>query len=134
MVFGKFQIELFSLHKFFFRTLIILSILTLLLCIVFKFNFNPHAYFDTVNFGVLFLSYFILSLQFISFCMMNAQLFQTNIRAGICTVSIYILSLIIYSYMIFWPTSIQYPLIFLNPFIASHSLFQVSEMIYMKND
>jgi hypothetical protein len=56
---------------------------------------------------------------------MNAQLFNKNVRAILGNLFIYILSLIIYSNMILWPTSIQYILIFISPYIAGHSLFQV---------
>ncbi|CAF4199938.1 unnamed protein product, partial [Adineta steineri] len=58
------------------RTLIILCFLTILLCIIFKLKLKSDAYFNTVNFGILFIGYFIYGLQLISFCIMNAQLFD----------------------------------------------------------
>jgi phosphatidylserine synthase len=127
MQFGKYQqILSFQIHLIYFpRTLIILSLLTLLVCIVYKLKLQPDAYFNIVNFGILFFGYLIFSLQFISFCIMNAQLFDKNVRAILGSLFIYLLSLIIYPYIILWPTAIQYILIFLSPYIAGHSLFQV---------
>ncbi|CAF4875435.1 unnamed protein product, partial [Rotaria sp. Silwood2] len=92
------------------RTLIILCLLILLLCIVLK--QKPNGYFLTVNFHILFLGYLIFSLQLISFCIMIAQLYDKNIRAELTTFVIYLLSSKIYCYAIFWPTSIQNLLIF----------------------
>ncbi|CAF3912977.1 unnamed protein product, partial [Adineta steineri] len=106
------------------RTLIILCFLTILLCIIFKLKLNPHAYFNTVNFGILFIGYFIYGLQLISFCIMNAQLFDKTIRAVLSTFVIYVLSLCIYPFIIVWPTAIQYILIFISPYIAGHSIFR----------
>ncbi|CAF3715850.1 unnamed protein product [Rotaria sp. Silwood1] len=104
------------------RTLIILCLLILFLCIVLK--QKPNGYFLTVNFHILFLGYLIFSLQLISFCIMIAQLFDKNVRAQLTIFVIYLLSLKIYSYTIFWPTTIQYLLIFFCPHIAGYSLFQ----------
>ena len=56
---------------------------------------------------------------------MNVQLFDKNVRAILGTFFIYILSLIIYAYGTLWPTGVQYIFIFLSPYIAGHSLFQV---------
>ncbi|CAF4052910.1 unnamed protein product [Adineta steineri] len=106
------------------RTLIILCFLTILLCIIFKSKLNVDAYFDTVKFGILFLGYLIYGLQLISFCIMNAQLFDKSVPALFCTFLIYALSIFIYQYAIVWPTAIQYILIFLSPFISGHSIFQ----------
>ncbi|CAF4083873.1 unnamed protein product [Adineta steineri] len=106
------------------RTLIILFFLTILLCIIFKLKLKSDAYFNTVNFGILFIGYFIYGLQLISFCIMNAQLFDKTIRAILGTFFIYGLSGIIYSYTIVWPTAIKYILIFISPYIAGHSIFQ----------
>ena len=110
---------------FFSRTFAILFILTLILCIVYKHELNPNAYFNTVSYIILLFAYLIYSLQLISFCIMNVQLYDRNVRAILANLFIYILSLIIYSYMIIWPTAIQYIFIFLSPYIAAHSLFQV---------
>ncbi|CAF4107133.1 unnamed protein product, partial [Rotaria sp. Silwood2] len=104
------------------RTLIILCLLILLLCIVLK--QKPNEYFLTVNFHILFLGYLIFSLQLISFCIMIAQLFDKKVRAELTVSIIYLVSSKIYSYTIFWPTSIQYLLIFFCPHIAGYSLFQ----------
>ncbi|CAF3806236.1 unnamed protein product [Adineta steineri] len=106
------------------RTLIILCFLTVLLCIIFKLKLKPDAYFNTVNFGVLFIGYFIYGLQLISFCIMNAQLFDRSVRAVLVTLFIYGLSIFIYPFIIVWPTAIQYILIFLSPYIAGRSIFQ----------
>ncbi|CAF1011366.1 unnamed protein product [Rotaria sordida] len=106
------------------RTLIILCLFILLLCIVYKLKLKPDAYFNTVNFGILFIGYLILGLQLISFCIMNVQLFDKNVRAILGTFLIYLISLIVFSYSIVWPTGIQYVLIFFSPYIAGHSLFQ----------
>ena len=108
--------------------MVILLILIILLCIMFKINFHPDAYFNTVNFGILFLSYIIFSLQLISFCIMNAQIFDSTIRATIITSIIYLISFLIYSWAILWPAGVQYVLIFFSPYIAGHSLFQVRKM------
>ncbi|CAF3487847.1 unnamed protein product [Rotaria sp. Silwood1] len=106
------------------RTFIIIFLLTLLLCIVYKLKLKPDAYFNTVNFGILFIGYLIFSLQLISFCIMNVQLFDKNVRAILGTFLIYMISLIVFPYSIVWPTAIQYVLIFFSPYIAGHSLFQ----------
>ncbi|CAF4356920.1 unnamed protein product, partial [Adineta steineri] len=81
-------------------------------------------YFHTVSPGFLFLGYLIYALQLISFCIMNAQLFDKTIRAVLGTFFIYVLSRFIYSYAIVWPTAIQYILIFISPYIAGRSIFQ----------
>ncbi|UJR08715.1 hypothetical protein I4U23_012972 [Adineta vaga] len=104
------------------RTLIILGILILLLCFALK--QQPYGYFLNVNFGFLFLSYFIYSLQLISFCILIAQLFDRNVRAELTIFFIYVLSSSIYSNVIYWPKGIQYLLIFLIPHFAQYSLFQ----------
>ncbi|CAF4318595.1 unnamed protein product, partial [Rotaria sp. Silwood2] len=106
------------------RTLVILCLLTLLLCIVYKLKLKPDAFFNTVNFGILILGYLIYDLQLISFCIMNVQLFDKNVRAILGTFLIYVVSLIVFPYSIVWPTAIQYVLIFFSPYIAAHSLFQ----------
>ncbi|CAF0941667.1 unnamed protein product [Adineta steineri] len=106
------------------RTLIIICFLTILLCIVYKLKLKPDAYFNTVNFGVLLFGYFIYGLQLISFCIMNAQLFDKTVRAVLGTFFIYAVSIFIYPYTIVWPTAIQYILIFVSPYIAGHSIFQ----------
>lgn len=108
-----------------FRTLVIIFILTVLLCIVYKLKLKPDAYFNSVNFGILFFGYFIFSLQLISFCIMNVQLFDKNVRAILGTFVIYLISLIIHPNSLAWPTAIQYILMFISPYIAGHSLFQV---------
>jgi hypothetical protein len=121
----------FKIHWISFsRTLIIILLLILLLCIVYKLKLQPDAYFNTVNFGVLFIGYFIFGLQLISFCIMNAQLFDKTVRAVLGTFLIYLLSIIIYPYIIVWPTAIQYVLIFFSPYIAAHSLFQVRILVF----
>jgi hypothetical protein len=56
---------------------------------------------------------------------MIAQLFDKNVRASLTAAFIYVLSLIIYSKIIFFPTAIQYLLIFFIPHIAGYSLYQV---------
>ncbi|CAF0858674.1 unnamed protein product [Adineta steineri] len=106
------------------RTLINICFLTILLCIMFKLTIKSNAYFNTVKFGVLFIGYFIYGLQLISFCIMNAQLFDKSVRAVVCTLSIYGLSIHIYPFIIVWPTAIQYISIFLSPYIAGHSIFR----------
>ncbi|CAF1113916.1 unnamed protein product [Adineta steineri] len=106
------------------RTLFIICFLTILLCIMYKLKLNPDAYFNTVNFGVLFIGYFIYGLQLISFCIMNAQLFDKSVRAVFGTLFIYALSIFIYPFIIVWPTAIQYIFIFLNPYIAGRSIFR----------
>ncbi|CAF4092876.1 unnamed protein product, partial [Adineta steineri] len=106
------------------RTLIILCFLTILLCIIFKLKLKSDSYFHTVSPGFLFLGYVIYALQLISFCIMNAQLFDKTIRAVLCTFLIHALSRFIYSYAIVWPTAIQYILIFISPYIAERSIFQ----------
>ncbi|CAM4906302.1 unnamed protein product [Rotaria socialis] len=106
------------------RTLIIICLLTLLLCIVYKLKLKPDAYFNSVNFGVLFFGYLIFGLQLIAFCIMNVQLFDKNVRAILGTFFIYAISLAIHPYSVVWPTAIQYILIFVSPYIAAHSIFQ----------
>ncbi|CAF4673197.1 unnamed protein product, partial [Rotaria sp. Silwood2] len=106
------------------RTLIILCLLILLLCIVYKLKLKPDAYFNSVNFRILFFAYFIFGLQLISFCIMNVQLFDKNVRAILGTFVIYLISLITFAYNIVWPVAIQYVLIFFSPYIAGHSIFQ----------
>ncbi|UJR08477.1 hypothetical protein I4U23_012744 [Adineta vaga] len=106
------------------RTLIILCILSLLLCIIFKLKLKPDAYFNTVNFGILFIGYLIFGLQMISFCIMNAQIFDKNVRAVLANLFIYLVSIIVFPNILLWPTAIQYVLIFFSPYIAGHSLFQ----------
>jgi hypothetical protein len=114
-------------RKYFFisRTLIILCILILCLCIVYKLKLKPDAYFNSVNFRILFSGYLIFGLQLISFCIMNAQLFDKNVCAIIGTFVIYLTSSIIFTHSIVWPVTIQYVLIFFSPYIAGHSIFQV---------
>ncbi len=105
--------------------MIIFLILILLLCITYKLKLKPYAYFDTVNFGTLFLGNIIYSLQLVSFCIMNAQLFDSNVRAIIFTFIIYFIAYCTFSYIILWPVSIQYLLMFFYPYYAAQSLFQV---------
>ncbi|CAF1197235.1 unnamed protein product, partial [Adineta steineri] len=106
------------------RTLIILCFLTILLCIIFILELKSDTYFNIVNFGVLFLGYLIHGLQLISFCIMNAQLFDKTFRAVLGTFFIYGLSVFIYPFIIGWPTAIQYIFIFISPYIAGRSIFQ----------
>ncbi|CAF3818339.1 unnamed protein product [Rotaria sp. Silwood1] len=106
------------------RTMVILLILVLLLSIVFKIKLNSNAYFNTVNFGILFFGNIIYGLQLISFCIMNAQLFNSNVRAIIFTIVFYYVVYNISSFTIFWPPGIQYVLMFFCPYIGGHSLFQ----------
>ncbi|CAF1239735.1 unnamed protein product [Adineta ricciae] len=106
------------------RTLVIFCLLILLLCLVYKLKLKPDAYFNTVNFGILFLGYIIFALQMISFCVMNAQLFDKNVRAVLGTLFIYLVSIILFPNILLWPQAIQYILIFLSPYIAGHSIFQ----------
>jgi hypothetical protein len=61
---------------------------------------------------------------------MNAQLFDKTVRAIMGTFFIYIISLVIYPYATVWPVAIQYVLIFFSPYIAAHSLFQVSNLCF----
>jgi len=107
--------------------MIIFVILIVILCIVYKFKFKPYAYFDTVNYGTLFLGNIIYSLQLVSFCIMNAQLFDSNVRAIIFTFVIYFVSNSLFSWIILWPPGIQYLLMFFIPYIAGRSLFQVKK-------
>ncbi len=113
---------------FIFRTIIILVVLILLLCIALKIKLNPDAYFNTVNFATLFLGYFIYGLQLIAFCIMNAQIFNANVRAIIFTFVIYYLSNTVSSWTNAWPAGIQYILMFFSPYIALRSLFQVRNL------
>ncbi|CAM4800916.1 unnamed protein product [Rotaria magnacalcarata] len=106
------------------RTFIILVILILFLCFTYKLKLKPDAYFNSVRFSILFFDYLIFVLQLISCCIMNAQLFDKNVRAIMYTFIIYLASLIIFTNSVVWPVAIQYILIFLSPYIAGHSLFQ----------
>lgn len=105
--------------------MIIYTILIVLLCIVYKLKLDPHAYFATVNYGILLLGYIFYSLQLIAFCIMNAQIFDSNVRAIIFTFVLYIASINVFSSALSWPTGIQYLLMFFCPFISGRSLFQV---------
>ncbi len=96
---------------------------------MYKLKVGPYAYLNAVNFGIPFFGYLILSVQLISFCIMNTQLYDKNVRAILGTIFIYIISLIIFSNMTQWPTAIQYLLIFISPHIAGHSLFQVRKFL-----
>ncbi|CAF2516694.1 unnamed protein product [Rotaria sp. Silwood2] len=106
------------------RTMVILLILILFLSIVFKIKLKPDAYFNTVNFATLFFGNIIYGLQLISFCIMNAQLFDTNVRAVIFTFVFYYIVFSISSFTVSWPPGIQYVLMFFCPYIAGHSIFQ----------
>jgi hypothetical protein len=114
---------------FFFRTTVIIFILTLILSIVYKLKLKPDAYFNTVNFGTLFLGNFIYGLQLISFCIANAQLFDANVRAVVFTFIIYFIFGNLYSVTMLWPPGIQYVLMFFFPYIAGRSLFQVNKYL-----
>ncbi len=111
--------------------MVIYLVLIILLCIVYKTKFKEYAYFNAVNYGTLFLGNLIYSLQLVSFCIMNAQLFDSNVRAIIFTFVVYFVSSSIFSYTISWPPGIQYLLMFFCPFIAGRSLFQVNT--YLEN-
>ncbi len=111
--------------------MIIFLILIILLCIVLKLKLITAAYFNTVNIGILFLGYFIVSLQLISFCIMNAQIFDSSIRAIVVTLIIAVISIKIHSWTILCPSSVQYVLIFFSPIIAHRSLFQVRKIYYI---
>ena len=127
-LFGRLQptLPLLARVTFFpFRTLIIFTFLTILLCVVLTVKLKKYAYFNSVNFGILFVSYIIYSLQLISFCIMNAQLFDKVVRAVLGTLLIYGISYAINPYIVVWPAAIQYILIFFSPFIGGYSLFQV---------
>ncbi|CAF1375172.1 unnamed protein product, partial [Rotaria sordida] len=115
------------------RTMFILFILILLLSIVYKLKLNPDAYFNTVNFGILFVGNIIYGLQLISFCIMNAQLFDTNVRAVIFTFVFYYVIYYISSFTNSWPPGIQYILMFFCPYIAGHSLFQQAVLYDLAN-
>ncbi|CAF1308472.1 unnamed protein product [Rotaria magnacalcarata] len=115
------------------RTMIIFIILILFLSIAYKLKLKSDAYFNTVNFGIIFLGNITYALQLISFCIMNAQLFNTNIRAVIFTLVIYFVAYNIYSLTITWPSSVQYLLMFICPYIAGHSLFQQTVLYDLAN-
>jgi hypothetical protein len=117
----------------FFRTMIIFLILIILLCITYKIKLKPYAYFDTVNFGTLFLGNIIYSFQLVSFCIMIAQLFDSNVRAIIFTFIVYFIANYIFSYTTLWPLGIQYLLMFFCPYISAQSLFQVRIYIHCIN-
>jgi hypothetical protein len=106
--------------------MIIYIILILLLCIIYKVKLSPDAYFNHVNFAVLFFGNLVLALQLVSFCVMNAQIFEVNVRAIVGTAIIFFLSTYIHSTLIQSPAGLQYFFIFISPFIASRSIFQVS--------
>lgn len=106
--------------------MILLCILTLLLCIIFKIKLQLYAYLNTVQFGTCFLGYLIFNFHLISFCIMNAQFYDKTIRAILGTIFIDLLAIILFANMTQWPVAIQYILIFLSPSIAGWSLFQVS--------
>jgi hypothetical protein len=107
--------------------MMILVILVILLCLVYKLKLGPNAYFNTVNYGTLLLGNLVFSLQLISFCIMNAQLFNVNVRAIVGTFAIYFLSTFVYTWIISWPIGLQYLLMFFCPYIAGRSLFQVKK-------
>lgn len=88
--------------------------------------FQFYSYFHTVPIGVLLLVYSIYSLQLLSFCIFNAQLFDRVVRAMLGTLFIYGVSLLIYPSIVVWPVGLQYLLMFISPFIGGYSLFQVS--------
>jgi hypothetical protein len=106
--------------------LIIFTFLTILRCVVLTIKLKKYAYFNSVNFGILFVGYIIYSLELISFCIMNAQLFDKVVRTVLGTLLIYGVSYAINPYIVVWPSAIQYILIFFSPFIGGYSLFQVS--------
>ena len=56
---------------------------------------------------------------------MSAQIYSKVVRSILGTLAYYIFSLILFPYILVWPTAIQYILIFISPFIAGYSLFQV---------
>jgi hypothetical protein len=105
--------------------MVIILVLIILLCIAYKLKLDPDAYFNTVNFGTLFLGLFIYSFQLISFCIMNAQLFDASVRAVVFTFIIYFVFGNLYSITMLWPPGIQYLLMFFIPYMAGRSLFQV---------
>lgn len=109
--------------------MIIYLILILLLCFIYKLNLKPYAYFDTVNYGILLLGNLIYAFQLTSFCIMNAQLFDKNVRAIIFTFVLYFVANNIFSWAILWPPGIQYLLMFICPFVAGRSLFQVRKIL-----
>lgn len=109
------------------RTMIILVMLVLMLCIVFKIKFNPYGYFDTVNFGSLFLGYIIFSIQLVSYCIFNAQIFDSNARAIIFTIVFHLAIGQISNTIFQWPTAIQYILMFFYPYLGEWTIFQVKE-------
>ncbi|CAF3666934.1 unnamed protein product [Rotaria sp. Silwood1] len=115
------------------RTMVIVLLLTLLLTIAYKLKLKPDAYFNTVNFAALFFGNLIYGLQLISFCIMNAQLFDTNVRAIIFTFIFYFIASNIYTLTISWPPSIQYVLMLFCPYIAGHSLFQQTVLYDLAN-
>ena len=105
--------------------MVIIFILIIILCIAYKLKLKPDAYFNTVNFGTLMLGLFIYGLQLVAFCIMNAQLFSTNVRAVVFTFFIYFLFGNLSSITMLWPPGIQYLLMFFIPYMAGRSLFQV---------
>lgn len=106
--------------------MIIYTILTLLLSVIYKLKLKPDAYLNSVNFGSIWLGNFVYALQLTSFCIMNAQLFDTNVRAIIFTFVIYFLATNIIPFIITWPPGVQYLLMFICPYFGGHSIFQVS--------
>lgn len=105
--------------------MIILVIFVLIICIACKTKFNGEAYFNTVNFGTLFIGFFIYGFQLIAFCIMNAQMFSSNIRAVVFTLLLCFVANYVYTWILAWPAGIQYVLILLCPFFGVRSLFQV---------
>ncbi|UJR37764.1 hypothetical protein I4U23_030457 [Adineta vaga] len=106
------------------RTLVILIVFIVLLCIVCKIKFQDNAYFNTVNFAVLFFGFLMYGFQLIAFCIMNAQIFNTNIKAVVFTLAICFISNYVYTWILAWPVGIQYILIFICPYFGVRSLFQ----------
>ena len=110
------------------RTLIIYVVIIVLLCIVYKLQFKPDAYFSTVNYVTLFVGHFVYALQLISFCIMTAQVFDANVRAVLVTLATYYLSALLHSWALTWPPGVQYILIFFFPYIGGRSIFQVGDL------
>jgi hypothetical protein len=110
------------------RTMIIYAILILMLCIIYKLKINQSAYFNHVNFATLFFGNLVLALQLVSFCIINAQLFEMDVRAIVATFIIYSFSTYLHWLAIPWPTGIQYIFVFISPFVAAHSIFQVGNI------
>ena len=101
------------------------TILTVILCGVFDLRVGGNAFYNTVGFLNLLLAYLILGWQMISFCIMNAQLFDSQVRAVIAFGITYYGAESLFNLAVLWPTGIQYLLIFLCPFIAGRSISQV---------